>query len=92
MTAKNLPKSLLMHLRKLRFRLLTPRELRGLGHALVVDHLTLSAIVQGIIERLDKDSDGKISKAEGQEDSNLAPRFDDGDLNKDGFIRQGGVD
>ena len=46
----------------------------------------VAAIVQSIMDRLDKDTDGKISKAESQEDSNFASRFDDGDLNKDGFV------
>ena len=46
----------------------------------------VAAIVQTIMDRLDKDTDGKISKAESQEDSNFSSRFDDGDLNKDGFV------
>ena len=49
----------------------------------------VAAIVQSIMDRLDRDTDGKISKAESEEDSNLASRFDDGDLNKDGFIDRG---
>jgi hypothetical protein len=49
----------------------------------------VAAIVQAIMDRLDKDTDGKISKAESQEDNNFSSRFDDGDLNKDGFIDKG---
>ena len=58
----------------------------GEGGARVGGGPDVAAIVQSIMDRLDKDTDGKISKAESQEDSNFASRFDDGDLNKDGFV------
>ncbi|XZE22720.1 HlyD family efflux transporter periplasmic adaptor subunit [Pirellulaceae bacterium SH449] len=49
----------------------------------------IAAIVQAIFERLDTNSDGKISREEAQADSDFGARFDDGDLNKDGFMDKG---